>query len=674
MLLSAVLLDAEIGAQHALQRLAPEADDRHVVIWRSTTATIEWWSFAVGELRRSLLAERTDMVTLAGALRLDEIQPDPVHQVSESSSAELWHSSGILLDGDACLGVLVPLTPDGNAIIDDPALLDTLGPGQPAAVPTPFTAYPRLDAPNSVQPGEMFDLVIGLSSRPAADIGFEERMEVELPPDVERFELVVQVIARGFTAPDGIRHRLHVDRDRYEQAKVVVRLVPDEIRDDVRVALLIVEYSYEGSLCGRAWREIRIVRPGVAAPHADTDQGASAVRTPAPEDAPDLTVRVEGGDRDGTLIWTFDAGRAVSEVDPSLDLPSHQVTSELGARTDARAFAEQVMSVIPERDGLTLIVDAMLGTGRQVSDAMPAEFWGLLGEVWARTRSQGRVPTLLLVSSDPHVPWELASVEDDWIDPTLLDSIRPPFLGAQVRMGRWIHPRPRSPHNVRWPLLPPSSQVEVENLAVVAEDYLAVSGERELPKAKEEGEHLRNRHGAVMLAGTLDEVMGLLRNELRVDGEPVAVEAIHFACHGNVFFDNPAYNGIVLAEPNIRLDETVIAGTRIGRATQPFVFVNACQLGTSTYQLGNYGGLAGAFLREGFRAFVAPLWNVDDQIAHDFAVTFYERTLNDRVPVAEVLRKLRGRFDVRAAGEPPASTWMAYVFYGHPNLILDRLT
>jgi len=70
----------------------------------------------------------------------------------------------------------------------------------------------------------------------------------------------------------------------------------------------------------------------------------------------------------------------------------------------------------------------------------------------------------------------------------------------------------------------------------------------------------------------------------------------------------------------------------------------------------------------GCRAFLAPLWSVDDQTAHDVALQFYERVLDDGVPVSEALREIRARFDVRADA-PPAS-WLAYAFYGHPDLVL----
>lgn len=87
--------------------------------------------------------------------------------------------------------------------------------------------------------------------------------------------------------------------------------------------------------------------------------------------------------------------------------------------------------------------------------------------------------------------------------------------------------------------------------------------------------------------------------------------------------------------------------------------------------LGSYGGMAAAFLNEGFRGFVAPLWAVNDRLAHKIALKFYEKTLDDQEPVSEALRSLRTDYD---PDKPmPSSTPLAYVFYGHPDLVLERL-
>lgn len=64
------------------------------------------------------------------------------------------------------------------------------------------------------------------------------------------------------------------------------------------------------------------------------------------------------------------------------------------------------------------------------------------------------------------------------------------------------------------------------------------------------------------------------------------------------------------------------------------------------------------------------MWNVDDQVAQDAALGFYRSTLEDRTTVAEVLRQRRRLFDLNDPA--PELTHLAYVYYGHPNLMMSR--
>ena len=106
--------------------------------------------------------------------------------------------------------------------------------------------------------------------------------------------------------------------------------------------------------------------------------------------------------------------------------------------------------------------------------------------------------------------------------------------------------------------------------------------------------------------------------------------------------------------------------------------------------LGSYGGIAQAFLQVGASAVVAPLWSIDDAIAQQIALEFYEQAL-----AADRRRPPRrtdgGADDRRATNRPPSrrrpapqgtgrprpergrqsSTYLAYQFYGHPSLRLS---
>jgi hypothetical protein len=137
---------------------------------------------------------------------------------------------------------------------------------------------------------------------------------------------------------------------------------------------------------------------------------------------------------------------------------------------------------------------------------------------------------VLLVSADPYVPWELAAV-----DPPL-DANRPPYLGAQTVMGRWLRdPRDTAAATtavrpVAKPPAQPPSTIGVKHMAVMAGLYKAESGLRNLPEAEAEAKALAKSYQAVALAANLTDVKRMLDAKLSQGFNAIGgVEAIHFA-------------------------------------------------------------------------------------------------------------------------------------------------
>ncbi|MBI4219356.1 MAG: CHAT domain-containing protein [Chloroflexi bacterium] len=696
MLRPVVVLDASMLLRDVLEALHAYPDATDIVIKRREGARLYWYAKTVGDVRRLSLYVAAGMDdSLKRGFNLHEYESDQTYQLGHIPRRELDQARGVMLDGDEAVGVLIPelataargARPAAIAAgvpepIAEEAGAEEAGP-EAAPAPAPrlrgrvkknggggapsaalrITAYPRLDAPANVAPGEVFDLGIGLSAEQI--LGVAGGPMAITTPGTE-FDLVVQVIAHNFVAPKGIRRFLHVVRSRFAEAETSVTLVAPEVQELLSTALE-VEFSYEGNLLGRAWREIRVVPAGVPAPNEDVRGGSTPITQVSPAAAPDLTVGINVDLDDASLLWTFTSPHSPKYV----ELPSKEVGNRFDRR-NAQMFALDHIKPVAEADGTLFINEKLMGVAREIADQMPPEFWDVLGRVWAHVKAMrpaDPVPSVLLVSSEPYVPWELASVEEDYADPRLTDPARPLLLGAQLRLGRWMPEGPRTPRGLRRPKLPPETNVNVNTIALIVGDYAASSGQRPLPKAKEEGKALSERYTTVWLEATEPDLNRLLENRLTERGEPVAVQGIHFACHGEVSPD-PRYNGIVLSDRTLRLEPDMIRGSQITRATEPFVFVNACQLGQSSETLTGYGGLASAFLKEGCRGFIAPLWSVNDAVAHEVALEFYERALSKGVPVSEVMRDLRSKFDVKA--QSPSSTFLAYVFYGHPKLSLSK--
>jgi hypothetical protein len=206
-------------------------------------------------------------------------------------------------------------------------------------------------------------------------------------------------------------------------------------------------------------------------------------------------------------------------------------------------------------------------------------------------------------------------------------------------------------------------------MAVVWGVYTSATLQR-LEAAEEEAKIIQDRYHAASIDAQPDLVYPLL------GGAPPS-DILHFAVHGR-YDPQGAGEGIYLVS-GPPIDPFQIRGSDLS-SRAPFVFLNACQVGAGQNLLGNYGGIAQAFLRIGASAVVAPLWSIDDTIAQKIALAFYERALaaddeddeerengagdGQRPAVADLLRKARA-----AAGQSP--TYLAYQFYGHPSLRLS---
>ncbi len=485
-------------------------------------------------------------------------------------------------------------------------------------------------------------------------------------PD-EDLHFTVQVMGFGLDFPDGVRGELHARRSDPEQATSKIRVVAQPVKTHV-IRVIEVSYEFEGNVVGRGWREINVGEAGPPAPPAPPLSGGTGIGPSTDVAAPHLTVEIRSRQGDGELEWLLHSRYA------DVPLPSHRVTTTL-VEGSAKGFAVQLMAQVPDQTGSPFLRMTMVGAGRRVAGAMPGEFWDLFVAVWDRAKSAGEVPSVLIVTNEPYVPWELAWVGDDILPASELPDARPGEspgmpLGCACRVGRWVPPITRTPRGGDRPATPPPVRLDVSAMAVVIGDYASDARVRPLPDAVEEGRAIALTYQGLPLKATEDDVLRLLENRLERAGAAFAPTAVHIAAHGEVSPDMQQYSGIILSSTDRRLDPLVIQGSELTRRNRPFVFLNACQVGTAGAFLSEYGGMPGAFLAEGCSGYVAPLWNVDDTVARTFATEFYAAVLGSATSVAETLRTLRSRFGTDWGRN--TATPLAYVFYGHPELILSR--
>ena len=502
----------------------------------------------------------------------------------------------------------------------------------------PRTTYARLSCPDAVVAEQPFDLVVGLADRPDARVVGEA---LHRPPSsVGAYTMTIHLVADGLRLADpGASWRIDLPvTAEAPYPSVTIQLVPDAQDAPVLASSIRAMYSIDGNPIGLAVRSVALVRSAELLASAPAQPPAPGVdlSLPAGQVAPDLTVRIEraGSEASGGLLVQLLA------ADPTIDMPDAPVRIDIGG--DPAADLRRIVDEMQEVEGRPTQFIAMRGIGLTIAEQLPVEFWDALSRVAARI--DARPPSILFLSAEPYVPWELAVV-DPPLDPNL-----PPFLAAQATVGRWVLGQRR-------PTLPPPMSVPVEGIAAVSGVY-ELPGWQRLAEAEAEAADIVRVYEAMPVEATIGGILDLLR------GRPAA-DVIHFAVHGT-YDAEEAIDGLILVDGSA-LDPLAVKG--IPLRGHPFVFLNACQVGRGSQLLGDHAGLAAAFLFAGASGVIAPLWSIDDRLARDIAIRFYERAMRGEAP-AEIMRTERAAF--RDTPETTSSTYMAYQFFGHPGLRLDR--
>ena len=394
---------------------------------------------------------------------------------------------------------------------------------------------------------------------------------------------------------------------------------------------LLAVFSVDGTIVGSATRVVMVVAKPTDLPNA-AGTVATGIDTALPTAAAqtaDLTITIgKGDDIEGRrLLWSY---QSPHESVPGSTEP---LVCTLGSKPDE--FARKLMRSLGAKQG-PLLEPLIRGKAKRIGEVIPAP---VHSAIRATAAAVGGPPTILLQSADPYIPWELAHVEDPW-----LGSV-PAVLGAQAVVGRWAL-------DTSGPTAEPARQVSMRTMNVIRGLYQGVIGFNPLKHAEQEALDLEAAYGAVIVDAKVESLVACL------EGEPPA-QVLHFAIHGK-FDPTGVQDGLILVDGSVEPD--VIVGFDL--AYQPFVFLNACQVGMAGETLGQYGGMAQAFVEAGASAVIAPLWSVKDDVARDISLRFYQAVFSGTSP-AEFLRAERAR-------PSESGTNLAYVLYGHPLLELSR--
>jgi hypothetical protein len=498
-------------------------------------------------------------------------------------------------------------------------------PGQDSPPQQRRTAHPRLEAPDRVEPGTVFELRVGLAERPSPGVEQPGGEGMQVP--ATRFTLTVKLLLDGFTilgSPSTVDLVADTD-DPYPYVVVRLRALDDSAFAARRK--IVAAYQIGEQLLGLAFRWVSV---GAEPPpdEPSTRPGRAWIIDADEADQPDVYVQVVSGnnDADPRLMWLY--GSPHPQVSGSGGWVKH------GLAEDAAEWSRVRFRGVQARRDKEDLTDYLRGVGKEVRALIPPELWQALHAAGTVTGT----PTVLLGTADPYLPWELALLPESWGRPY------GEVLGGYAAIGRWVHPGEAATPA-------PASRIEARRMAVVSGVY---PKSRRLLEAEQEAADLTAGFGASAVDARTGTVMACLK------ADP-AYDVVHFAVHGN-FDATGTVDGILMVDGEL-LSPVSVRG--LPPSGIRLVFLNACQLGQAQSLLGEPNGMVTSFVDIGADAVIAPLWKVDDAVAREVAASLYE-TLRSGGSPAEYFRRQRQESHGREG--QPFGTRLAYLYFGHPRL------
>ena len=500
----------------------------------------------------------------------------------------------------------------------------------------PFSAFPRLDAPAAVETEKSFEIKVGFSDVP--DSTQPDLARITISDAGKEEDILVFVSAQNGQVDDPNFARLKLELD--ASAKFTIRAAAN--CDFVRVT---AKYFFRNEPAGSIVRTVPVAgRPAPEPDHPPVPKLFWPVLKTVVRKSLDLVLLVDL-EEEGRITWQAIAGENISKPVPML----------VG---DARQFAAQ-FDKIQKNFGHTgkLSHTNVQFAGQTITSKIPEEILSDFiapclkkFEETSGEKSEPHAPRILILTNEPYIPWELALLQ-----PSVTGRKKLEYFGAMARIGRWwVGPRTAAPE----------PNLKIGPVSVIcAEVY--VGNQQQLPEAIAEKDWLHNTFNADRVLGNFDPVIAWIDTLPKGPGH-----LAHFALHG---YSNPEANDqLLMLGDGKNLTPPLLSGVRTEGEVPKYgmVFLNACQVGTAGVALGQLSGFPGALLAAGTDAVIGPIWEVNDVAARTLVERFYQDTLRKNVPVSEALRQIRADCDPTKTTTTP----LAYIFYGHPDLVLENMT
>lgn len=282
-------------------------------------------------------------------------------------------------------------------------------------------------------------------------------------------------------------------------------------------------------------------------------------------------------------------------------------------------------------------------------ELIPPELKTLYGE----NRESWHDKTLFVISDEPFIPWEMIwpyDARSNWED-------EEPWC-ISLRMTCWLRRDTQDNSQEVAPTRLPLSKLAY----VVPKD----SGLKYANKEKEFFIKLVSQYKLCDVSPAysgLSEILELLENG---QYNWFHIAASNRELNPNILDDSSA----ICLEDGEYLTLDDVLGLEIERHiynSRPAFFFNVSHSSRQAWGLNGLGGWPTRLLSAGAGLFLAPWWRVSDDLALEFAKTFYQELLKGQT-VAEAVRL--SRIAIRRTGDP---TWVAYRIYAHPNARVSLL-
>lgn len=266
------------------------------------------------------------------------------------------------------------------------------------------------------------------------------------------------------------------------------------------------------------------------------------------------------------------------------------------------------------------------------SPQLKEAYWDLVA-----LRDRKVIKSLLITSDEPWIPWEMVKPYDQRTDK------QDDFLAAGWQLSRWLSgPGLGDRLNVT----SVRGVIPVLNLPFTAKERNYITG------LGSQGVNI----GAFLQT----------KQDVTAAAKLGQIQVIHVAAHGNFKVENPDESPIAL-QGRDELYPRDMQGSWLAplRQERPILFLNACHSAKVGFSLTGLGGWASTAVREmRVSAFIGGLWEVNDDLAAEIAIQFYENLRRD-MTLGEAFHA--ARLFIRDQN-PGNSTWLAYSLYGDPNM------